>query len=44
MDDYKEVSQEKEEKDDEEKPSLLANLFCSRFIIASPFDRDRNQD
>jgi len=29
MDDYKEVSQEKEEKDDEEKPSLLANLFCS---------------
>ena len=29
MDDYKEVPAEKEEKDEEEKPSLLANLFCS---------------
>jgi len=29
MDDYQEVPQEEKEKDDEEKPSLLANLFCS---------------
>jgi len=29
MDDYQELPEEKEEKEDEEKPSLLANLFCS---------------
>jgi len=33
MDDYQEVPQEEKEKDEQEKPSLLANLFCSIILV-----------